>query len=76
MKKIYKKLSKEQIEREVIFSSCLSEHTHEMEGDLIHEVKIGDKDCTLKIARLLDDSFFNDSHFKYNVVRKRSNNYC
>lgn len=38
MEKIYKKLTKEQIKRGVIFSSCLSTQRTEQEGDNIHEV--------------------------------------
>ena len=70
MKKIYKKLTKEQKERGIIFSSCLSEYREEMQNDTIQEVENGQDDATEVIARLLNDKFFNKSHFKYNIVRR------
>jgi len=69
MKKIYTKLTEEQKKRGVIFSSCLSVYKTEQLNDTIHEVFITDKDKDEKIRRLLDDSFFNKSHFKFNIVR-------
>lgn len=70
MKKIYKKLTKEQKERDVIFSSCLSEYREEMDDDTIHEVRKTDEDGDIIIKRLLNDKFFNASHYKYNIVRR------
>tara|TARA_R100000963_G_C4541508_1_gene38429 strand:+ start:90 stop:380 length:291 start_codon:yes stop_codon:yes gene_type:complete len=96
MQKIYKKLTKDQLERKVIFSSCLSLSRTEEKDDNIHEVFQKEKDHTdpcnnhcgcsgwkneneygnqnsdanIKIKRLLDDSFFNDSPYKYNIVRR------
>lgn len=64
MRKTYKKLTKEQIERGVIFSSQLMP-----EGSL-HEVLNTDTDAQEKIKRLLNDSFFNESNFRYNEVRQ------
>lgn len=69
MKKIYKKLTQEQIKRNVIFSSCLSVYTTEQEKDTIHEVLNTDSDKYEVIKRLKDDKFFNQSHFKYNIIR-------
>ena len=69
MKKIYKKLTKEQIKRNVIFSSCLSVYTTEQEKDTIHEVLNNQEDKHEFIRRLKDDKFFNSSHFKYNIIR-------
>jgi len=69
MKKIYRKLIKEQIERGIVFSSCLSENYSE-ENNTVHEVHKDDKEREEKIKRLLDDSFFNNSHFNYNIVRR------
>lgn len=69
MKKIYKKLTKEQKERGVIFSSCLSKHKEEMQDDTIHEVLKTDKDKYDQIRRLKNDSFFNNSTFVYNIIR-------
>lgn len=68
MKKIYRKLTQDQIDRNVVFSSCLSEDRSE--AGTIHEVKKDDKEREVKIYRLLDDSFFNHSQFKYNIVRR------
>jgi hypothetical protein len=70
MRKVYKKLSAEQIKRGVIFSSCLSKYTTEQENDTIHEVLNTDKEKDLIIERLKDDKFFNQSHFKYNIIRR------
>lgn len=70
MKKVYKKLTDEQIKQGVIFTSCLSEFKTEQKSDTIHEVlnSYGDKDERIK--RLLDDKFFNDSHFIFNIIRE------
>ena len=70
MHKICKKLTKEQRDRGVVFSSCLSERTQEMGDDKIHEVFKTDEDAAETIARLLDDKFFNESHWKYNIIRR------
>ena len=67
MRKIYRKLTQEQRERNVIFSSCLS--VDKFEGNSIHEVLESDSDKWTKIERLKDDKFFNASHFKYNIIR-------
>jgi len=69
MIKIYKKLTEEQLKRGVIFSSCLSEFKTEMQNDTIHEVFNKTEDKNLMIKRLKDDKFFNNSHFKFNIIR-------
>ena len=71
MRKVYKKLTKDQKERGVIFSSCLSVSRTELINDTIHEVfKTDDPvDRDNKIRRLKDDRFFNASHWKYNIIR-------
>jgi len=69
MKKVYKKLTAEQIKKGVVFSSCLSVYRTEQQGDTIHEVLNTDIDKAEKIARLKDDKFFNESHFKFNIIR-------
>lgn len=71
VQKIYRKLTKEQKERGVIFSSTLSTSRTELKEDYIHEVFKDDEDKEEIIKRLLDDSFFNESHYKYNIVRRR-----
>lgn len=69
MKKIYRKLTKEQRERGVIFSSTLSTHTTEQDGDDIHEVFWDDRNGE-RIDLLLDDRFFQRSPWKYNIIRR------
>lgn len=64
MKKRYLKLTPDQIKRGVIFSSELKG------GGMIHEVTKNDPDRDKRIQRLLDDSFFNNSGFKVNEIRK------
>lgn len=64
MKKRYLKLTEDQIKRGVIFSSQLEGST------IIHEVFKSDTDKREVIARLLNDSFFNRSPFKYNEIRQ------
>ena len=70
MRKIYRKLTKDQKERGVIFSSTLSKATTELAGDTIHEVFATDADKWVTIERLKDDSFFNGSPWKYNIIRQ------
>jgi len=70
VKKIYKKLTDEQRKNNIIFSSCLSTSRNELENDIIHEVKANDGDKWETIKRLLDDSFFNKSSFKHNIIRQ------
>ena len=68
MIKIYKKLTKEQKLRGVVFSSCLSVYRTEQKTDTMHEVFNFEE--SLKIERLKNDKFFKNSHFKYNIIRK------
>ena len=69
VKKVYKKLTDEQRARGVVFASTLSTQTVEQPDDNIHEVLKDAEDRDITINRLLDDSFFNKSHWKYNIVR-------
>jgi hypothetical protein len=69
MRKIYRKLTKEQRDRGVIFSSTLSKYTTEMVGDTTHEVMMDNPDSCEEIRRLKDDKFFNNSPWKYNIIR-------
>lgn len=64
MKKIYKDLTTEQKTRGVIFSSQLQP------GSTIHEVLAYDTDKSIVTERLLDDSFFDNSPYKYNEIRR------
>lgn len=70
MHKIYKKLTAEQKKRGVIFSSTLSKYRTEAGDDTVHEVFDDTEDKETVIRRLLDDSFFNGSPWKYNIIRK------
>ena len=86
MIKVYKKLTEEQIKRNVIFSSSLSKWRTEETNAVIHEVfKINEEDFKAKptfelkqaiqenedtIKRLLDDKFFNTSPWKFNIIRR------
>jgi hypothetical protein len=69
MIKIYKKLTEEQKNRGVVFTSTLSVSKEELAGDLTHEVMDNDKDKNETITRLKDDRFFNGSKWKYNIIR-------
>ncbi len=69
MQKVYKKLTKDQKERGVIFSSCLSKSITEIPSDTIHEVMKGDPNKDKVIQRLNDDRFFRDGPWKYNIIR-------
>lgn len=70
MKRLNRRLKKDQIERGVIFSSTLSAHTSEQRGDIVHEVYEGDEDREERIRRLKDVVFFEGSHYKYHIIRK------
>jgi hypothetical protein len=69
VKKIYKKLTKEQKERGVIFSSTLSKYREEMENDIIYEVFFGDSSGEEQINWLMNDKFFNGIA-NYNIIRR------
>jgi len=70
MRKLYKTLSNEQIEQGVIFTSTLSRCNTEQPEDYTHTVKEDTPDKVIRIRRLKDDSFFNDSPFLYNIIRQ------
>ena len=70
MRKIYKKLTQEQKNRSVVFSSCLSESKTEQPNDNRHEIIKGDLNAVETLNRLLDDKFFNSSHWNFNIIRK------
>lgn len=71
MIKIYLPLTREQRERGVVFSSTLSLHKTEQPKDVTHELTDKTYDFVKKKARLMNDSFFNDSpYYKYNIVRQ------
>jgi hypothetical protein len=70
VKKVYKKLTEEQKQRGVVFSSCLSKYRTEQSTDLIHEVLKDDSDISGHITRLKDDRFFNGSPWNFNIIRE------
>lgn len=69
VKKIYRKLTKEQRQRGVIFSSTLSPFKFETETTTTHEVFKDEDNGEQKINHLKDDRFFNSSTFKFNIIR-------
>jgi len=68
VKKIYRTLTKDQLKRGVMFSSALSVDTTD-KGANIHEVFVGQADQEEVIARLKNDSFFDRSPYRFNVIR-------
>ena len=70
VQKIYRKLTKDQRERNVVFSSTLSIYRTELLNDIVHEVLESTENKWEIINRLRNDKFFNGSHFKYNIIRK------
>ena len=64
MRKVYLKLTVDQKNRGVIFSSILRP------GNTLHEVFDNDPKKHDKIKNLLDDKFFNGSQFKRNEIRQ------
>ena len=70
MRKVYKKLTEDQIKRGVIFSSCLSIYRYETINDIIHEVFKDQENKAEEITLLKDDRFFNSSHWKFNIIRQ------
>ena len=70
MKKVYRRLTKDQVERGVVFSSTLSRFSVESEGDLVKEVFADTDDKERIIRNLKDDSFFDGSPWRYNIIRK------
>uniref|UniRef100_A0A6H2A6I6 Uncharacterized protein n=1 Tax=viral metagenome TaxID=1070528 RepID=A0A6H2A6I6_9ZZZZ len=71
MQKVYKGLTQEQKDKNIIFTSTLSEYRTETLLDLTHEVKSTDTNKEVTVERLLNDSFFNSSPlWKYNIIRK------
>ena len=69
MKKVYKKLTEDQKNRGVIFSSTLSNSTTEQIDDLKQEVFADDRNGN-QIPYLLDDKFFNGSPWSNNIIRR------
>ena len=75
MKKIYLPLLKEQKKRGVYFSSTLSPYKFEALDTNRHEITHEQYQDNYKEAeaieqRLKDDSFFNNSHFNFNIIRQ------
>jgi len=70
MIKRYKELTEDQKARGIIFSSELCYGGKYVGGGTVHEVTATQKDRDRKIRLLLDDSFFDNSPWKYNLIRK------
>ena len=64
MRKLYKRLTEEQKNKGVIFSSQL------MPNGALHEVFKKQEDKDITIDRLMNDRFFNKSPYKYNEIRR------
>ena len=73
MRKVYRKLTSEQLERGIIFSSELSPNgtVHEVTKENINDVsEYARQRGENKITLLLDDKFFNGSDYKCNIIRR------
>jgi len=75
MKKIHLSLLEDQKKRGVYFSSTLSPYKFETTESTRHEITTKDYQDDYKKAektesRLLDDSFFNSSPYKFNIIRQ------
>ena len=73
VRKLYRKLTKDQVRRGVVFSSTLSP-TRDDEGLNTHEItrkqwREDEKESREREKRLKDTRFFAESHFKYNIIR-------
>ena len=69
MKKLWKKLTKEQKRRGIVFSSTLSNSVVENKQNIISEVFYDDEDGNRKIEKLL--SYNVDIFWKYNIIRSK-----
>lgn len=73
MKKIYRRLTKDQKERGVIFSSTLSPSRDEDDVEAGHRHEVFKTDSPesqqYMIERLTDDRFFRSSQYRYNIIR-------
>jgi hypothetical protein len=72
--KVYLNLTKDQRDRKVYFSSTLSTAKFETSDATRHEITSADylkdwKASETKEGRLRNDEFFNNSHFKFNIIR-------
>ena len=72
--KIYLKLTKQQKENKIMFSSTLSKHRFETEEDTKHELSEklffeNEKEFNRREQLLRDSRFFNNSYFKFNIIR-------
>jgi len=65
-----KVLGQEAKDRGIIYTSTLSTNRTELVGDTTHEIHKDDEDRTETKRRLEDASFFNNSHFKFNIIRE------
>lgn len=67
---VRKKLTEDQKQRGVVYSSTLSTERTEQSKDTIHEVFDFSEESNEKIERLENTKFFRNSHFKYNIIRQ------
>ena len=74
IKKIHLKLTKEQKENKIMFSSTLSKYRFETKEDTKHELSEemfcnNEKEFNRREELLRNSSFFNNSSFQYNIIR-------
>jgi len=74
MKKVFLNLTKDQKNRKVYFSSTLSTAKFETAYATRHEITSEEyitdwRKAETKEARLRDDKFFNNPHYKFNIIR-------
>ena len=71
MRKLYRKLTADQIKRGVIFSSQLTVYNdcESVRDASIHEVLESSTDKDRQITLLQDDSFFKSSQWNFNIIR-------
>ena len=70
LRKVYKKLTQDQKQRGVVFSSTLSEFRTEQKNDDIYEILEDDPNKENFIRNYLDDGFFDGCKWKYNIIRQ------
>ena len=71
MRTIRKKLSKDQIEEGIIYTSALSTERYELSTCTVHKVYDTNEDKYEKIERLENSKFFKNSHYRFNIIRTK-----
>ena len=71
MKKIWRRITKEQKKKSIVFSATPSNHFVETKKDTTYEVFNDDEDMNEKIEKLLSDKFNKDTTWKHNIIRAK-----